>query len=88
MRDGGWIRDHLPADGSAVLREVTGEDFPDQDASAWVTWYEANREGYRMVRGGNWTGRPDMARAATRLTAFPDQRFGTIGFRLCRSWPG
>ncbi len=25
VRDGGWIRDHLPADGSARLREVTGE---------------------------------------------------------------
>jgi 4-methylaminobutanoate oxidase (formaldehyde-forming) len=25
VRDGGWVRDHLPGDGSAVLREVTGE---------------------------------------------------------------
>jgi 4-methylaminobutanoate oxidase (formaldehyde-forming) len=25
VRDCGWIRDHLPADGSAYLREVTGE---------------------------------------------------------------
>ncbi len=25
LRDGGWIRDHLPADGSVALREVTGE---------------------------------------------------------------
>jgi 4-methylaminobutanoate oxidase (formaldehyde-forming) len=25
VRDGGWVRDHLPGDGSAVLREATGE---------------------------------------------------------------
>jgi len=25
VRDGGWIRDHLPADGGARLRETTGE---------------------------------------------------------------
>jgi len=33
------------------LRRITGEAFPNQAGSAWITWLSDNRESFRMVRG-------------------------------------
>ncbi|MGB0952077.1 MAG: HEAT repeat domain-containing protein [Planctomycetota bacterium] len=35
----------------ASLRRITGEQFPEQAGSAWITWLDANRTGFHMVRG-------------------------------------
>lgn len=35
----------------ASLRRITGEQFPEQAGSAWITWLDQNRTGFHMVRG-------------------------------------
>lgn len=35
----------------ASLRRVTGEQFPNQAGSAWITWFEKERAQFTMVRG-------------------------------------
>jgi HEAT repeat protein len=34
-----------------ALRRITGEDFPDEARAAWLTWYEREADGFRLVRG-------------------------------------
>lgn len=41
----------------------------------------------RATRGGSFSSLAPMCRAATRFAAPPDQRFGTVGFRVGFSWP-
>jgi len=33
------------------LRRITGEEFPNQAGSAWITWLGQNRNSFHMVRG-------------------------------------
>ncbi|MHC4823058.1 MAG: HEAT repeat domain-containing protein [Planctomycetota bacterium] len=33
------------------LRRVTGEQFPDQAGSAWITWFDEHRANFTLVRG-------------------------------------
>jgi formylglycine-generating enzyme required for sulfatase activity len=37
----------------------------------------------RLLRGGSWENRPANCRSAFRLEYPPDNRFNTIGFRIC-----
>lgn len=45
----------------ASLRRVTGEQFPEQAGSAWITWLDENRNGFRMVRGHIQVMEEDLA---------------------------
>ncbi len=36
----------------------------------------------RVVRGGSWFGRRDLARCGVRLRSLPGGRFGGIGFHM------
>ena len=43
-----------------------------------------DRDSHRVYRGGSWSNTADVARAASRLGDSPGDRYGSIGFRLCR----
>ncbi|MEZ4434647.1 MAG: SUMF1/EgtB/PvdO family nonheme iron enzyme [bacterium] len=41
----------------------------------------------RVLRGGGWGSRADVARAASRYADRPDRRLSMVGVRLVRPWP-
>jgi formylglycine-generating enzyme required for sulfatase activity len=45
------------------------------------------KEALRVYRGGSWFRSAGYARAAYRLGGSPGNRYGGIGFRLCRDVP-
>ncbi|WP_157817796.1 formylglycine-generating enzyme family protein [Candidatus Thiodictyon syntrophicum] len=51
------------------------------DGSAWPG---PCPDGYRVVRGGSWLGRPASVRSADRQSVWPSDRSGDRGFRLAR----
>lgn len=53
------------------------------DGSAWTNGCSAN---HRVLRGGDWSGKPADLRSAFRARGNPDFRNGGIGFRLVRDF--
>lgn len=51
------------------------------DGSAW----ESGNCGQRVVRGGSWVSRPEIARVADRSRGVPSDRSNDQGFRLART---
>ncbi|HQM12084.1 MAG TPA: SUMF1/EgtB/PvdO family nonheme iron enzyme, partial [Polyangiaceae bacterium] len=41
----------------------------------------------RVARGGSWNRVAEFCRSAFRDDYWPDLRYGSLGFRLCRSIP-
>jgi formylglycine-generating enzyme required for sulfatase activity len=52
------------------------------DGSVWIEAGDVNR---RRVRGGSWDYDPNYLRSATRAWFHPDERDGSIGFRVARA---
>jgi formylglycine-generating enzyme required for sulfatase activity len=52
------------------------------DGSVWI---EAGDVGRRRLRGGSWDYPPENLRSAARAWFHPDERDGSIGFRLART---
>lgn len=71
-----WCSNVWTWEGPAVV-----DDVVELDAA------EASDPSPRAARGGCWHSSPDLARAACRFAADPDQGFGGLGFRLALSWP-
>ncbi|MDA0667911.1 MAG: HEAT repeat domain-containing protein [Planctomycetota bacterium] len=44
------------------LRRITGEEFPNQAGSAWITWLGQNRNSFHMVRGHIEVKAKDLSR--------------------------
>ncbi|OLP18380.1 hypothetical protein BST81_11010 [Leptolyngbya sp. 'hensonii'] len=56
------------------------------DGSAWIEVdQEQNR---RVLRGGSWADSPGYCRSAVRLNDSRENRFNSIGFRVCCVLPG
>jgi formylglycine-generating enzyme required for sulfatase activity len=51
------------------------------DGSAW----ETPTGSVRVIRGGSWYNNASYVRAANRINYLPDNRTGSVGFRLARS---
>jgi len=69
-----WCQDH---------RHGSYEGAP-TDGSAWLS---KDENASRVVRGGSWGDYPRYCRSAFRLYYTPDDRFGSIGFRVVCSAP-
>lgn len=50
------------------------------DGSAWL---DENENSDRVLRGGSWSDDPGNCRSATRLNFSPNDRYVTVGFRVC-----
>ncbi|ASC73373.1 sulfatase-modifying factor protein [Halomicronema hongdechloris C2206] len=54
------------------------------DGSAWLKGGDQDR---RVLRGGSWGAFPRYCRSASRLRYYPDNQYGSIGFRVVCSPP-
>ena len=56
-----------------------------EDGSSWMTDYSENHR--HIVRGGSWNADPRNCRSAYRSLYLPDDRVGSLGFRVSYSAP-
>jgi formylglycine-generating enzyme required for sulfatase activity len=57
-----------------------------EDGSAWIAEMDkknVDRIKFRLLRGGSWGNGPRGCRSAYRSLGLPDDRLGSIGFRVC-----
>ncbi|MEK7826471.1 MAG: SUMF1/EgtB/PvdO family nonheme iron enzyme, partial [Thermodesulfobacteriota bacterium] len=65
------------------------DDYKDApcNGQAWVdkSWLGKKRGSYRVIRGGGWSSVARLCRSADRNYYAPDDRYGSVGFRLAKS---
>jgi formylglycine-generating enzyme required for sulfatase activity len=67
---------------------ATPSGIQDLAGNVWewtATWYEKDK--YRIVRGGGWSGDPQVLRVSVRLRGRPEDRGVILGFRCVRDEP-
>jgi len=72
----------------STLCRITGTEFPDADRSAWLHWYEENKNGFRMVRGQLGVGPEELDRVEISWSGPDHVVRSLVGGRIEKEDPG